>query len=339
MQSDSNWPVEQAIAFLENEQYSFNEKALQVFRFQYTHNPLYKKFCNLLNREPGDVQSIREIPFLPISFFKSHEILSVIRTPVLQFESSGTTGLQTSRHFVYNAEVYLAAMRNGFKKFYGDFDEWCILALLPNYLERQNSSLIYMVDDFIKLSNHPDSGFYLHDLDKLANTLRENERKGTKTLLMGVTFALLDLSEQFATPLQHTIIMETGGMKGRRKELTRQEVHDKLKAAFDMENIHSEYGMTELLSQAYSDGKGIFQPADSMQVVLRAIDDPLEIWTKDDVAGSSAAGVINVIDLANVYSCSFIATDDVGTLYANGSFEVAGRLDNSDMRGCSFLLL
>ena len=316
---------------------SFTGVALEVFRFQYQTNPVYQQFCNTLKTDPDKIDSISKIPFLPISFFKTHTITSTEFIPEAIFESSGTTQTINSKHFVKNIGIYEKSFSKTFQLFYGDVAEYCIIALLPSYLERKNSSLVMMADKLIAQSNHPKSGFYLDELQQLKHVLTELEQQGQKTLLVGVTFALLDFAEQFPMPLKNTIIMETGGMKGRRKEMTRQQVHEVLTAAFQIKHIHSEYGMTELLSQAYSKEKGIFNCPPWMKILIREEDDPFAIHTANN--NSIVSGAINVIDLANIYSCSFIATDDAGKLYADGSFEVLGRLDNTDIRGCSLLVL
>lgn len=314
---------------------SFPSTALEVFAFQYRHNEVYRKYCDTLKINTADIQSVTQIPFLPISFFKTHYITSTSFEPQAIFESSGTTQTISSKHLIKDVGLYEKSFTAGFKSIYGDAKEWCIIALLPSYLERKNSSLVLMADKLIQLSTHKQSGFYLNEFEKLKAVLIELENQKQKTLLIGVTFALLDFAEQFSMPLQHTTIMETGGMKGRREEMTRQQVHNILSKAFQKEHIHSEYGMTELLSQAYSKGKGIFNCPPWMQILIREEDDPFTIYE----AGKKeiASGAINVIDLANLYSCSFIATEDTGKLYTDRSFEVMGRLDNTDVRGCSLM--
>lgn len=314
---------------------NFEDIALQIFQFQYNNNALYRDFCNSLHKNINNVMELTDIPFLPISFFKTHRIQTTNFTEEKTFESSGTTGSINSKHFVKDIGLYERSFIQHFTSFYGAAENYCILGLLPSYLERGNSSLVYMVDKLIALSNDNDSGFYLNNIAELHHKLIANEQKGKKTLLIGVTYALLDFAEQFPMPLKNTIIMETGGMKGRREELTRNEVHQQLCKAFDLQFIHSEYGMTELLSQAYSNGNGIFTCGSTMKVLLREEDDPLHIISNTD---KPTRGVINIIDLANIYSCSFIATDDAGKLYPDGGFEVLGRIDNSDIRGCSLML-
>jgi len=280
------------------------------------------------------VDEIEKIPFLPISFFKTDEIKTGKFNAEVIFKSSGTTQTINSQHHVKDVSIYIQSFTTTFKKIYGDTQEWCVLGLLPSYLEKGNSSLVYMVDDLIKQSQHPQSGFYLYDLEKLKETLYLLEREDQKTLLIGVTYALLDFAEKFPVGLKNTIIMETGGMKGRREELTRMEVHDQLKKAFGKTEIHSEYGMTELLSQAYAKEEGRFQCPPWMKILIRDDEDPLSVQRS---TSGVVSGAINIIDLANVYGCSFIATDDVGKLHNDKSFEVLGRMDGSDLRGCSLL--
>ena len=309
-------------------------RTLDTFHFQYRYNDLYRRFVDTLSTDISSIKLVEQIPFLPISFFKSHDIRTTLFKTGLVFESSGTTGSVNSRHSVKDPDIYRQSFLNGFETFYGAPGDYCILGLLPSYLERTNSSLVYMVDELIRLSGHPKSGFYLNEFEKLDQTLAALERAGQKTLLIGVSFALIDFAEKFPRKLDHTIIMETGGMKGKREEITREELHARLKKAFGLENIHSEYGMTELLSQAYSKGNGIFRCPPWMKVLLRDEDDPMLVH---DSGMIQQTGVINIIDLANIYSVSFIATDDLGRLYADGSFEILGRMDNSDVRGCSLM--
>lgn len=312
----------------------FRQLAIDIFHFQYEANSVYNSFVNALGIIPSTVDEIEKIPFLPISFFKTDEIKTGKFNAEVIFKSSGTTQTINSQHHVKNVSIYTQSYTTAFKKIYGDPQEWCVLGLLPSYLEKGNSSLVYMVNDLVKQSQHPQSGFYLYDLEKLKETLFSLEGAKQKTLLIGVTYALLDFAEKFPMTLANTIIMETGGMKGRRKELTRMEVHDQLKKAFDKTEIHSEYGMTELLSQAYAKREGRFQCPPWMKVLIRDDEDPLSVQHSET---GIASGAINIIDLANVYSCSFIATDDVGKLYPDKSFEVLGRMDGSDLRGCSLL--
>jgi len=310
---------------------SFDERALELFHFQYRHNKVYRTYVDTLHTDIAGIKLVENIPFLPIGFFKTQIVCSGEFEPELIFESSGTTQTINSRHFVRDASLYTQSFNKAFELFYGPAQDWCILALLPAYLERQNSSLVMMAEELIRKSGHPQSGFYLYDHDKLAGVLQQLEAVGQKTILIGVTFALLDFAEHFPMPLQHTVIMETGGMKGRKEEMIREQVHVILKNAFNIEMIHSEYGMTELLSQAYSRGAGIFHCPPWMKVLIREEDDPFAV--KID----AGTGVLNIIDLANIYSCAFIATDDAARLHADGSFEVLGRMDNTDIRGCSLL--
>lgn len=309
----------------------FEELAVDLFHFQYKHNPVYNQYVNSLPIVGQDVRSLAGIPFLPIQCFKSHTIKATSFEAEVVFESSGTTQSINSRHYIKDAGLYKRSFLTAFEQFYGPVAGWCVIGLLPNYLERRHSSLVVMVDELIRQSGHPASGFYLYEHEKLHGVLQQLEAQGQKTILIGVTFALLDFAEKFPLPLKHTIIMETGGMKGRREEITRQEVHNILKAAFGLPVIHAEYGMTELLSQAYSAGEGILRCPPWMKVLVREEDDPF-------VVHAAGTGVLNVIDLANIYSCSFIATEDVGRVYENGSFEVQGRMDNSDIRGCSLMV-
>ncbi len=314
-------------------QKEFELCALKVFRYQFRTNGVYHEFCDYLGKTEKNVLALQDIPFSPIDFFKSKKMVSGSGQPELIFTSSGTTGNGTSFHYVSESRLYRQSYLQGFEYFYGQITDYCILALLPSYLERQGSSLVYMVDDLIKRSGHPESGFHLNDLDGLANKLLKLDTAGTKILLIGVSFALLEMVEKFQFDLKNTLIMETGGMKGRRKELIREELHDLLKVGFGVQKIHSEYGMTELLSQAYSKGGGIFRAPPWMQVRIRDTEDPLSLQGHDKTGG------MNIIDLANLNSCSFIATQDLGKTHADGSFEIVGRFDNSDIRGCNLLVL
>lgn len=311
----------------------FNDMALRVFKHQFENNNVYRSFCDLLYVHPSDIKNVEQIPFLPIQFFKSHEVISSLNKIEETFTSSGTTGSVTSRHLITDLSVYEESYINGFKHFYGSIEEYTVLALLPNYLEREGSSLIYMVDDLIKRSKNSESGFYLNNLDELSEKLIQMDERGEKVLLIGVTFALLDLIEKKQFHLQNTIVMETGGMKGRRKELTRVELHQILEQGFGISQIHSEYGMTELLSQGYSKGKGIFECPPWMKVLTRDTEDALTILNNHRTGG------LNIIDLANYNSCSFIATQDLGKVYSNGHFEVLGRFDHSDIRGCNLMVV
>jgi hypothetical protein len=310
---------------------NFEETAIEIFRFQYDNNPVYRAFADAVGKGPDLVKSPDHLPFLPIRFFKSHTIQSTSFSPGVIFESSGTTDSINSLHLVKDTDLYKESFTRGFELFYGNVADYCIIGLLPSYLERQHSSLVFMVNELVHLSGHPQSGFYLDEWEKLSVVLKQLEKEQQKTLLIGVTFGLLDFAERYPMPLDHTTIIETGGMKGRRKELVREEVHTILKNAFHVPVIHSEYGMTELLSQAWSSGNGIFQCPPWMRVMVRDEEDPLTL--------SLSGGAINIIDLANIYSCSFIATDDAGKLYPDGTFEVLGRMDNTDLRGCSLLII
>ena len=311
----------------------FKDLTLKVFKFQFENNLIYRSFCDLLYKHPSDIKAIEDIPFLPIQFFKSHNVLSSKDSIKKTFTSSGTTGSLTSKHYVTDLSVYEESFQKGFQHFYNNIEDYVVLALLPSYLERDGSSLIYMVDDMIKSSKHTESGFYLDNLDELASTLKVLEAKGQQTLLIGVSFALLDLVENYDFDLQNTIIMETGGMKGRRKEMIRTELHNTLKKGFGVTNIHSEYGMTELMSQAYSKGNGIFKCPPWLKILIRDTEDALSVTT------NQTSGGINIIDLANINSCAFIATQDLGKVHVDNTFEVIGRFNNSDIRGCNLMVL
>ncbi|HXB10139.1 MAG TPA: hypothetical protein VNW04_23610 [Puia sp.] len=306
-------------------------RALELFRFQYQHNPLYRRYTETLGVNPEAVLRLEDIPFLPVSFFKTDTVRTTDFIPETVFTSSGTTGMVTSRHEIRDLGLYQRSFRTAFGHFYGSNTDWCVIGLLPSYLERSSSSLVVMVDDLIKGSGHPRSGFYLYDHEALYGVLQELEVRGQKTLLIGVTFALLDFAEKYSLSLRHTLIMETGGMKGRRRELTRPELHAFLTARLGVAAVHAEYGMTELLSQAYSPGGGIFSCPPWMRMLVRTEDDPLEVRREGE-------GILNIIDLANRWSCAFLATEDVGRVFPDGRFEVAGRVDNSDIRGCSLLV-
>ncbi|MCF8245240.1 MAG: acyl transferase [Saprospiraceae bacterium] len=313
----------------------FEALALEIFRFQAAHNPLYGRYLALLNVDVQATLSIEQIPFLPIQFFKNYEVKTGDWLPETTFTSSGTTGETTSRHHVRGLDFHKRNTVQGFQQFYGDPSDWLVLALLPSYLERSGSSLVFMAEHFIQLSKHPQSGFFLNNVEELINILRSPNfpiSQFPNFLLLGVSFALLDLAERHSIDLQHVTIMETGGMKGRRRELTRSELHDTLKTAFNAPTIHSEYGMTELFSQAYSTGDGLFRPASTLRAFTREITDPLT----PQLPGKT--GILNLIDLANFDTCSFIATDDLGRVFPDGSFEVLGRVDNSDVRGCNLLV-
>ncbi len=311
---------------------NFEALALGIFQYQATYNPIYAQYLQLIRVNPAHVSSINAIPYFPIQFFKNYFIQTGIWSPTVIFESSGTTAQTTSRHLVYDMEFYLQNARHGFQHFYGAIENYCILALLPSYLERSSSSLVAMAADFISKSNYKQSGFFLNETEKLIEILLDVKNKNIPILLLGVSFALLELAEQYPMDLNSIIMMETGGMKGRRKELIRNELHNKLSQSFNLRNIHSEYGMTELFSQAYSSGNGIFAPSPTMRVFSRQITDPLSLERM------GKTGVLNIIDLANVNTISFLATDDLCKVYADGTFEVLGRLSNADIRGCNLLV-
>jgi hypothetical protein len=303
----------------------------ELFKYQYHHNKTYNEWCNCLNADITTPGSISEIPFLPVSFFKTRKIISGNENYELAFESSSTTQTNKSRHYIKDSRLYIQSFTRCFEIFHGDIRQWCIIGLLPSYLQQKNSSLIKMVDELIKLSTHKHSGFYLDEHENLHTVLQQLEAQQQKTLLIGVTFALVDFAERFPMQLSSTTVMETGGMKGRRKEITRNEVHDILKKKLGVKHIHSEYGMSELLSQAYSKADGRFYCPPWMKVFVRDEDDPLFVRSK-------GKGALNIIDLANANSCAFIATDDVGEVLGD-SFTVAGRLDGSDIRGCSLMVI
>ena len=324
--------MENRIFNIQNKQ-EFKALSLAVFKHQFKNNKVYRSFCDLLFVHPSSISTIEEIPFLPIQFFKSRKVLSSLDEIQETFTSSGTTGGSTSKHLVTNINLYKESYLKGFAHFYGNIEEYTVLALLPNYLERQGSSLVFMVADLIEKSKKVESGFYLDNIQELANKLLELNRNGQKILLIGVSFALLDLIEMQQFNLKNTIIMETGGMKGRRKELVREELHTILQNGFGVTEIHSEYGMTELLSQGYSKGNGVFETPPWMKILTRDTEDALSI------NASGKNGGINVIDLANYNSCSFIATQDLGKVYENETFEIIGRFDNSDIRGCNLMVL
>ena len=311
----------------------FQSLAFEVFQYQYAHNQLYHDYCNALHINTNTITQLTQIPFLPVSFFKSHQIVTnnTSLASELIFESSGTTtGAVTSKHYVLQASAYEQPMLHGFEQYYGNPAQYVILALLPSYVERKNASLVYMARLLMQQSGHPDNGFYIHEWDMLFEKIKQLIVDQQKVILLGVTFALLDFAAAYPSCFKDIIVMETGGMKGRREEWTRKQVHDFLKIQWQLNNIHSEYGMTELLSQAYSKNDGIYNCTDTMRVLVRDVNDPLEVTTTGN-------GCINIIDLANVDSCSFIATEDMGTVYADGSFEILGRMDHSALRGCSLM--
>lgn len=310
----------------------FKIQALLTFQFQYENVPVYKQFVDYLGVNPESVQEIEQIPFLPITIFKSHQVIARGCDAEIIFKSSGTTGMTRSAHHIYRLDVYEQSFINGFEAFYGHITDYTILALLPSYLSQGESSLVYMFDRLIKLSSNEDSGFYLNDYDQLVSKLTDLEAKGEQVILLGVSYALLDIIEQYNLKLNHTIVMETGGMKGRRKEMVKEELHRVLKAGFGVDQIHSEYGMTELLSQAYSKGDGIFETPPWMKIMIRDATDPLT-WVTQNQSGG-----ISVIDLSNYYSCAFIATQDLGKKTSESTFEILGRFDDTDVRGCNLLL-
>ena len=312
---------------------TFDDVALEVYNFQFKEVEIYRRFCESLKKTPSTVKQVADIPFLPIEFFKSYEVIKQGVPAVKVFESSGTTGGIASKHFVADTSIYEKSFLESFMQFYGEPDEFTILALLPSYLERGNSSLIYMVDKLIKLSGKKESGFFLNEFEQLSEILQCLKARSGKVILLGVTYALLDFAELFQTDFPDLIVMETGGMKGRRDELPREEVHERLCAAFGVSKIHSEYGMTELLSQGYSMGYGIFESPAWMKIITRDVYDPLKFQD------TGKAGAVNVIDLANLFSCSFVATNDLARVNEKGSFEILGRMDNAEIRGCNLMVL
>jgi phenylacetate-coenzyme A ligase PaaK-like adenylate-forming protein len=318
---------------------AFLKEALRIFRYQAANNPLYNLYLKTLGITIDEVTELQHLPFLPIEFFKSHQLITGPGTAAQEiFTSSGTTGMIQSKHYVTDLSIYEESYRKAFELFYGNITDYCILALLPSYLERDGSSLIYMANDLIKQSNYPDSGFYLNNYEELLVKLEQLEDKKQQTILLGVTYSLLDIAELYTAvenkkDLQHTIIMETGGMKGKRKEMIREELHQVLCSSFGVTAIHSEYGMTELLSQAYSKGEGKFHCPPWMRILIRDANDPFSFLSIHQTGG------INIIDLANINSCSFIATQDLGKIAGDGSFEILGRFDASDVRGCNLLIL
>ena len=310
----------------------FNALALKIFKLQAQNCNVYREYIFHLGLDADEISEITQIPFLPISFFKSHSVLSSTAPVEITFSSSGTTGMVQSSHHVTDVKLYEQSYLQAFTEFYGDVNEYCFLALLPSYQQRSGSSLIYMVNDLIEKSEHPQSGYFLYNHDELLQTLLDLQLKKQKTVLIGVTYALLDFIENFDIDFPELIVMETGGMKGKRKEMVREELHEQLTKGFGVKTIHSEYGMTELLSQAYSLGEGIFNCPNWMKVLIRDTNDPLSLIPNGRTGG------INVIDLANINSCSFIATQDLGRINPDQSFEVLGRFDNADIRGCNLLV-
>ena len=312
----------------------FHVCALEVFRFQYENCETYREYVDLLGVDPKGVEKIEDIPFLPIRFFKSRRIIAKGMEPEVIFRSSATTGMVQSQHFVADVSIYKRSFTEGFRLFYGAPEDYTILALLPSYLERNDSSLVFMANELIKLTGRPDSGFFLYEYEKLYEALIRLREERKRTILLGVSFALLDFAERFHLEWPELIVMETGGMKGRRKELSRKEIHRELQMAFGVEKIDSEYGMAELLSQAYSKGDGIFESPPWMRVMIRDLTDSFSYHRKNRVGG------VNIIDLANLYSCSFIETEDLGILMndeKNSPFSIEGRISNSELRGCNML--
>jgi hypothetical protein len=324
---------------IENEIFSvssaedFDNVALRIFGMQYANNTVYRQWCDLLDRQPGKIENAAEIPFLPVEFFKSHPVVSTpVNANTVKFVSSATTGATPSIHYVNNPAVYVKSFTTAFERVYGRPSEYCILALLPHYLERGNSSLVFMVNHLMGLGDQTQGGFFLDAFDQLEEKIAALKRSGQKVMLFGVSYALLDLAEKGVTLGPSFIVMETGGLKGRRKEMTKQALHDQLKMKFQVEAIHGEYGMTELLSQAYNTGDGKFHPPPWMRFYTRDTDDALHLRSDDKTGG------VNVMDLANINSCAFIATKDLGRLNADGSVEIMGRYDHSDVRGCNLMI-
>lgn len=310
---------------------NFEQIAFEVFQFQYTNNNIYKSYCDLLEKTPSNIGDISSIPFLPISFFKSHSVICTKKYDKV-FHSSGTTNENLSKHYVSDIHIYEQSFLKNFIDNYGDPKDYVILGLLPNYMENENSSLIYMVNNLIELSKSNDSGFFLKEYDFIIEKMKSLARENKKIILIGVSYALLDLTESKNLNFENTIIIETGGMKGRRREMIKKELHETLKERTGLKKIHSEYGMTELLSQAYSKRDGIFSCPNWMRVFIRDINDPNFLYS------NNKSGGINIIDLANINSCSFIATEDMGSLHKNGNFEIMGRIDHADTRGCNLLV-
>ncbi len=328
-QKGMNWN-KKIFGITDNKQ--FEKVTLEVFRYQAENNKVYKSYLKHLNCDVNVVAHYKDIPFLPISFFKSHQVVTGNLSAQATFTSSGTTGSATSRHFVADLSLYEDSFKKGFELFYGAITDYCVLALLPSYLERKGSSLIYMMQHLIADSKHPESGFYLHNHEELITTIKELKLKKQKILLLGVSFALLDLAEKYSLDFSDVIVMETGGMKGRRKEITREELHGYLCERLNVSQIHSEYGMTELLSQGYSKGNSVFATPPWMKVLIRDTYDPFSYEPQGRTGG------VNVIDLANIHSCAFIETQDLGKINADNTFEVLGRFDHSDIRGCNLLV-
>jgi hypothetical protein len=311
----------------------FLNRALEIFNFQARNNPVYSEFVSFLGIKPQFVTGIDRIPFMPVEFFKNHRVITGHSSVRKVFESSGTTLSEKSRHYITDPGIYNESLLTSFRYFYGNPKEYSFIALLPSYVERGNSSLVYMINRLISESGDPGSGFYLENSDDLMSVIGESRNNKRKKMLIGVSFALLDLARKYSPDLSGFIVVETGGMKGRQKEITREELHFILKKAFRLESVHSEYGMTEILSQAWSKGGGVFYSPPWMKILIRDIHDPLDILKKPGITGA-----INIVDLANINSCSFLATGDLGKINEDGGFEVLGRFDNSDLRGCNLLL-
>lgn len=325
----SNFPNSQI--FQNHNKKQFESIAISLFQYQVTNNLIYKEFVNLLGINPIKIDKIKDIPFLPISFFKTHQVKTLNFIPETSFLSSATTGKKQSEHFVKNIKTYEDSFLNGFQNVYGAINKLKIFGLLPAYLEREGSSLVYMVNKMIEKSPFKESGFFLNDFEDLREKITQSEKENQPYLLIGVSFALLDFAEKHKLNLKNAIIMETGGMKGRRKEITRVELHNTLKFAYGVQQIHSEYGMTELLSQVYAKENGIFKTPPWVKVFVRETNDPLSTL-------QYGRGGLNIIDLANKDSCAFIATEDLGNLYPSGDFEVLGRFDNAEVRGCNLMV-
>ncbi len=311
----------------------FEKLSLQAFHYQHKSNPVYRKYCDYLNIDSSKVQSIRDIPFLPVEFFKSQNIITENKKAEVVFTSSGTTGMQTSRHLVADTQLYDRSFMFCFNYFYHSIKNYVILALLPSYLERSGSSLIYMTEKLIAASEQKESAFFLHNTQELYNILQQLEMQKRPVILLGVSFALLDFFEEFEMQLNHTVIMETGGMKGRKKEIIRSELHEFICRRAGVDAVHSEYGMTELLSQAYSKGNSIFRTPPQMRILIRDTNDPFSYLPAGKTGG------VNIIDLANIYSCPFIETKDLGKTHPDRQFEILGRFDNSDIRGCNLMVI
>jgi len=318
--------------FSTNISQNFENIALEIFRFQYSQNSVYREYVNYLGFSADDISNIEDIPFLPVEFFKTHKIILDNLEPEIAFLSSSTTGSTPSRHYVFDTNIYKKSYVKAFQYFFGKPEDFCFLALLPSYIEREGSSLIYMINELMKLSNHQANGYYLNEYDEIIEKIKVLKSQKQKFILFGVTYALLDFAELLNLEIELGIVMETGGMKGKRKELSKPEIHELLKKGLKTNQIHSEYGMTELLSQAYSFGNNLFQCPPWMKVLIRDTYDPF------NYIENGTTGGINIIDLANIFSCSFIETKDLGKMHQNGQFEVLGRFDNSDIRGCNLLV-